>query len=74
MNPVEQMNQARQTTTPVQRPKIDELQYLIDKAARLASEAAAVPEEPEEPAPVETEAERQRRLIAAMTDARSARA
>jgi hypothetical protein len=73
MNIVEKMNAAR-SAPPARQGVIDERQYLIDKAARLAREAEAAqgsaPEEPPAP-PAESYAERQKRLIAALNAARA---
>jgi hypothetical protein len=74
MNSVEKMNQARRAQAALapakRRHEIDEGQYLLDKAQRLAEEAAkgAPEEEPPQP-PAESAAARQARLIAVLNAA-----
>jgi hypothetical protein len=74
-NPVEKINSARKGWAPARQGVIDETQYLFDKAARLAREAAEAAQNPvpeEEPAPpAETDAARQARLIAVLKAARA---
>jgi hypothetical protein len=74
VNVIEKMNSARQGATPARQGDIDHHQYLLDKAARLAHEAATAQEPaPDEPpkAPAESDAARQARLIAKLNAARS---
>jgi hypothetical protein len=73
MNPTNRITAARQAAAPSRQGIIDEQQFLLDKAARLASEAEAARQPPPEakaPMPVESDAARQARLIAALNVAR----
>ncbi|WP_143133392.1 hypothetical protein [Pseudoduganella namucuonensis] len=76
MTPIERMAIARAGagSETKRQGDIDQVQYLHDKAARLASEAAAAQRQPPKvvkPAPpVESEAARQARLIAVLNAAR----
>lgn len=75
MNPIERMTNARPATGPKRQGEIDQVQYLLDKAARLASEAAAAQGKPapaKQPAPpAESEAARLARLTAVLNAARA---
>jgi hypothetical protein len=76
MNIIEKMNQARAELAPAQRIEIDEGQRLLDKAQRLAEEAAQrmpVKAKAQAQPPVESEAARQTRLTNAMSDARNSK-
>ncbi len=70
MNVFERMNNAR-PTAPKRPGDIDQLQYLLDKAARLASAPAHAPAVAATPVPYESDAARQTRLLAALNDARA---
>jgi hypothetical protein len=70
MNIVEKMNQARAALAPAKRHEIDEGQRLLDKAQRLAEEAAnGQPKKEQAQPPAESDAARQARLIAALNAA-----
>lgn len=75
MNPTERMTAARPDTAAKRQGEIDQHQYLLDKAARLAREATAAQEQPApvaKPAPpVESDAARQARLTALLNTARA---
>lgn len=74
MNAINRMTAARQAA-PTRQGIIDEQQFLLDKAARLASEATAAQGLPapvkQPPVPVESDAARQARLVAALNTARA---
>lgn len=73
MNPTNRLTAARQAAAPSRQGVIDEQQFLLDKAARLASEAETDSQpapEAKASAPVESDAARQTRLIAALNVAR----
>lgn len=73
MNIIEKMNQARAAIAP-ERVEIDEGQRLLDKAQRLAEEAAKhVPAKAKAQPPAESEAARQTRLTDAMSAARNSK-
>lgn len=75
MNPTERMTGARPATMAKRQGEIDQHQYLLDKAARLAREAAAAQEQPapaKQPAPpAESDVARQARLTALLNAARA---
>ncbi|MYN10289.1 hypothetical protein [Pseudoduganella aquatica] len=75
MNPTERMTAARPATAAKRQGEIDQHQYLLDKAARLAREAAAAQAQPapaKQPAqPAESDTARQARLVAALNAARA---
>lgn len=73
MNPTNRLTAARQAAAPSRQGVIDEQQFLLDKAARLASEAKTNSQPAPQataPTPVESDAARQARLIAALNVAR----
>lgn len=73
MNPTNRITAARQSAAPSRQGIIDQQQFLLDKAARLASEADAARQpspETNAPTPVESDAARQARLIATLNVAR----
>lgn len=77
MNAIERMAIARAGASGEAKRQgdIDQVQYLLDKAARLNSEAAAARAKPvpvEQPtAPAENDVARQTRLVAALNAARA---
>ena len=73
MNPTNRLTAARQAVAPSRQGVIDEQQFLLDKAARLASEAGTNSYQAPQataPTPVESDAARQARLIATLNVAR----
>ncbi|SFU93933.1 hypothetical protein [Pseudoduganella namucuonensis] len=76
MNAIQRMAIARAADAGATRQgDIDQVQYLLDKAARLNSEAAAAQQQPPQVAkpapPVESDAARQARLTAMLNAARA---
>lgn len=75
MNAIQRMAIARAGAVDQRQGVIDPVQHLVDKAARLNSEAAAAQRQPPKvvtpAAPVESEMARQARLVAALNAARA---
>jgi len=72
MNPTNRITAARQNAAPARQGIIDEHQFLLDKAARLATAAQRTPpEQPTTSRPAENDGARQARLIATLNAARN---
>jgi hypothetical protein len=74
MNPINRMTAAR-SAAPSRQGIIDEQQFLLDKAARLARESAAAQAQPapakQAAPPAESDVARQARLTALLNTARA---